>query len=499
MAQLNTNPESPNFLKLVGTSLEPVNSAWSINAGSIDIGDSVTSGTVGSVLFVDGSGDLGQDNDNLFWDDSNNRLGIGTKTPSDLVHILKSQNANTFLLADNQTNDTAAATGSKMNSADATGLFFVTPSSYTNVPIATKRFNIIASSATLGDNDTDGLNLVAAKSTGDVKIYTGGFTSSEERCIIDSSGNVGIGTSTPNEGLTLEGGVLSVLETTTPTPTTNYGKIYTKTDNELYFQDGAGSEKTVNTNGGDLLASNNLSDVDNAATSLSNIGGIGAATTDTLTNKTFDANGTGNSLSNVDIADLANGTDGELITWDAAGAPAAVATGTAAQVLTSNGAGAAPTFQSVAASGNKVAWLGAGELQSDGSFTAFTDSPAWALADGSALTVRSSWTVPSDFSSLTSVEIYWFTTAASGNAYLQFDSRGIASGESAGETDGIANATYATGGASVLDVTDVTAMANGLSFTAGDVINLKMIRRGNDANDTLGQIMYFVGYRIVYA
>ena len=69
------------------------------------------------------------------------------------------------------------------------------------------------------------------------------------------------------------------------------------------------------------------------------------SSTDTLTNKTFDANGTGNSLSNVDVADLANGTDGELITWDATGAPATVAVGTSGHVLTSNGTGAAPTFQ----------------------------------------------------------------------------------------------------------------------------------------------------------
>jgi len=72
---------------------------------------------------------------------------------------------------------------------------------------------------------------------------------------------------------------------------------------------------------------------------------ITASSTDTLTNKTFDANGTGNSLSNVDVADLANGTDGELITWSSSAAPATVAVGTATHVLTSNGVGAAPTFQ----------------------------------------------------------------------------------------------------------------------------------------------------------
>src|SRR3990167_5605560 len=42
---------------------------------------------------------------------------------------------------------------------------------------------------------------------------------------------------------------------------------------------------------------------------------------------------------------LADGTDGNLITWDASGVAALVATGTATHVLTSNGAGAAPTFQ----------------------------------------------------------------------------------------------------------------------------------------------------------
>ena len=53
----------------------------------------------------------------------------------------------------------------------------------------------------------------------------------------------------------------------------------------------------------------------------------------------------------VTLAKLAAGTDGELITWDASGNPAVVAVGTATHVLTSNGTGAAPTFQE-AAGGN---------------------------------------------------------------------------------------------------------------------------------------------------
>ena len=47
----------------------------------------------------------------------------------------------------------------------------------------------------------------------------------------------------------------------------------------------------------------------------------------------------------VTLAKMAGGTDGNLITYDASGDPAHVATGSATHVLTSNGAGAAPTFQ----------------------------------------------------------------------------------------------------------------------------------------------------------
>ena len=44
----------------------------------IATGVSVGSGTTGSVLFVASSGNLNQDNANLFWADTNNRLGVGT-------------------------------------------------------------------------------------------------------------------------------------------------------------------------------------------------------------------------------------------------------------------------------------------------------------------------------------------------------------------------------------------------------------------------------------
>jgi len=65
--------------------------------------------------------------------------------------------------------------------------------------------------------------------------------------ILTKAGYLGIGlTPTANmAGLSIEAGRLTLKETTTPTADADYGKIYTKNDNKLYFQDGAGVEHEV--------------------------------------------------------------------------------------------------------------------------------------------------------------------------------------------------------------------------------------------------------------
>ncbi len=62
---------------------------------------------------------------------------------------------------------------------------------------------------------------------------------------------------------------------------------------------------------------------------------------------------------------LADGVDGQLITWDAAGVAATVSAGAADQVLTSNGAGAAPEFKAAGGGGGGM-W----ELVAHNTFTA---------------------------------------------------------------------------------------------------------------------------------
>ena len=86
--------------------------------------------------------------------------------------------------------------------------------------------------------------------------------------------------------------------------------------------------------------------------------------TQTLTNKTINASQlVDGSIATAKLADdlvtlakMAPGTDGNIISYDASGNPVAVATGDAGQVLTSAGAGAPPTFTTVAGRTGAVSW-----------------------------------------------------------------------------------------------------------------------------------------------
>ena len=75
----------------------------------LKIGSSINSGTSGSILYIDSSGNLAQDNSNLFWDATNHRLGIGTTNPGATLQL--ASDAGT------------AASGIKFGSAGDTDLY----------------------------------------------------------------------------------------------------------------------------------------------------------------------------------------------------------------------------------------------------------------------------------------------------------------------------------------------------------------------------------------
>jgi hypothetical protein len=187
----------------------------------------------------------------------------------------------------------------------------------------------------------------------------------------------------------------------------------------------------------------------------------------------FKSNGSGTmSVAKIAVSDLATGTDGELITWDASGNPATVAVGTAGHVLTSNGAGAAPTFQAPAGGSSSSGIAGSVQFSNgSGGFSSDATNFFWddstnqlQLTGGSSYAIRIQGQGNGVDASAAS--------AVTG-AYLPFRSN-----------------TNATG-----DVNVSIANSNSSSSTAGAALSLGVATGGGDAYVKLntGEITYILG------
>ena len=142
-----------------------------------------------------------------------------------------------------------------LNDIAATGSFTVTtdtsPGKVSIIDSNLSQINLGTTNAASLRRSAGDTNLLISSGLGDLYLRA---PDSEVIIIADDSnagvslcaggGNVGIGLSpTANmSGLSIEQGLLTLKERATPTADTNYGKIYTKTDNILYFQDGSGVE-----------------------------------------------------------------------------------------------------------------------------------------------------------------------------------------------------------------------------------------------------------------
>ena len=146
--------------------------------------------TSGSVLFSNGS-TIAQDNANFFWDDTNNRLGIGNAAPSHPLDVTGIIKGSTSIYA---TNDLfiGDTTGS------ATGRLIITDSSNQGVNIrrnnaVSERFKLFVGNGTTYTQD----NAIILGTNTDIDFYTG--SSPLKRLTISNSGaatfsdNVGIG------------------------------------------------------------------------------------------------------------------------------------------------------------------------------------------------------------------------------------------------------------------------------------------------------------------
>ncbi|MCK0192978.1 hypothetical protein MWU84_23615, partial [Arenibacter sp. F20364] len=93
---------------------------WAAPASS-----SIPTGTSGAIFFSDGSGGLSDNPTNLFWDDTNDRLGIGTNSPDRALHVMGETRSTSFAVS----SGTAALPGYSFYTNDDfnTGMFRAGP------------------------------------------------------------------------------------------------------------------------------------------------------------------------------------------------------------------------------------------------------------------------------------------------------------------------------------------------------------------------------------
>src|SRR3990167_229583 len=207
------------------------------------------------------------------------------------------------------------------------------------------------------------------------------------------------------------------------------------------------------------------------------------------------------------------GTDGEIPTFDASGNPAFVAVGTATHVLTSNGVGAAPTFQAAAGGTSPTllvwglpghGWVNAGGSAEVGENVingALEATLADAIADARWDVMIS---VPVGATSISSMKLY-YVRQSTGNVRLRFvtshtDTDTVNSTRESDTTDVM---TAYAGGAADNTIGQITVPAgayNGLTgIDVDDLIGIGVYRESNHADDTYNAGFNIVGVLVTFA
>ena len=156
----------------------------------------ITSGTDGRILFQ--KANKVSQNANLFWDDTNSRLGIGTATPTAPLHVVYSDNAfKTGIHVKNTNTNTQALCGYKIENSSGVevGQFVYVPTNYVTTALqntvlfstlSNQKLGFVQNAQGVGGNDND-----MYFSIGSTRIMT--FNGSTK--------DIGINTTTPTSKL----------------------------------------------------------------------------------------------------------------------------------------------------------------------------------------------------------------------------------------------------------------------------------------------------------
>ena len=140
--------------------------------------------TSGSVLFSNGT-TIAQDNSNLFWDNTNKRLGIGTNSPGDILNIVGSSSVPAGLRF--TVRNTHASGDSRFSLLNASGYAINVQITSSGYPLP--NIGAIGTEGNLNALEFITNGTVASGGTTPIKFKPGGYDDVTERLRINPTGN----------------------------------------------------------------------------------------------------------------------------------------------------------------------------------------------------------------------------------------------------------------------------------------------------------------------
>ena len=255
-------------------------------SGTLDVGNggtgTATAFTAGSVVFAGASGVYTQDNGELFWDNANDRLGIGTATPTVKLDVAGGVNNTGAFRSISGTVD--AIFGAAQFASGVVGIGSVSNHPVTfntnltenmrittagNVGIGTsspaRTLSVYSTSSIPAQIESSGadarISIFTSSGSGGqgfVQASSGALllgSSNTERMRIDASGNVGIGEPTPSSKLTVganppSAGAIAAVCAAAGTSLA----LSDNTNSSLYVRHPSGAPATIGTDAGGALA-----------------------------------------------------------------------------------------------------------------------------------------------------------------------------------------------------------------------------------------------------
>jgi len=144
-----------------GTNIKTLNSVSLLGTGNIVLA-ATPSGVAGAIQFSNGSA-FASDATNLFWDDTNNRLGIGTNTPNSLLNVI----------------GTGGVSGIRVNTSGADSW----------MPFSDGNWYVRSNGVIINDNNTAGVSIgTNSPNTARLMVKGSGSTSATTSLLVQNSG-----------------------------------------------------------------------------------------------------------------------------------------------------------------------------------------------------------------------------------------------------------------------------------------------------------------------